>query len=168
LSLCSSPNFSSSAECANILISYGADAKASATIQGKGKAFSCVSAIIDAQGPAALLDVILKNGGNPNEQTDPHGPILNHCIIEGFIDSAIVLLNNGANPNTVELENGATCLASAITSGLVDVVKLLLQKGANPNQAIMKNQKVTAKELAKYVAAKSNDANVQEIARILA
>jgi len=168
LSICEKSNFADAAECARILLSFGADVRASATIKGKGTAFTCVSSIISSQGSAELLDVVCKAGGNVNDQCEPHGPVLNHCIIEGFVDHAIVLLNNGAHPNSVEKENGASCLASAITSGYVEIVKLLLQKGVNVNQVIMRDQKVTGKELAKYMSTKQpNSSTAQEIARLL-
>lgn len=168
LSLCERPNFATAAQCASTLISYGADARISAVVKGKGGGFTCVIAIIEAQGPADLLDVILKAGGNPNDQCEPHGPLLNHCIIEGFDEQAKVLLNNGANPNTVEKNNGACALASAITNGSVEVVRLLLEKRANVNAPIMRDQKVTCKELAKYVADKKpGDANHAAVAKLL-
>jgi ankyrin repeat protein len=140
--------------------------------------------------------VVVKAGGNPNDQCEPHGPLLNHCIIEGFDEQAKALLNNGANPNTVEKNNGACALASgtdhfllvfrfvwlglvfslawhfshflAITNGSVDVVRVLLEKRANVNAPIMRDQKVSCKELAKYVADKKpGDTNHAAVAKLL-
>jgi len=141
LSICEKSNFPDAAECARILIQFGADVTASATIQGKGTAFTCVSAVIASQGSAELLDVLCKSGGNPNDQCEPHGAVLNHCIIEGLEEHALALLRNGANPNSVERDSGACALASAITSGYAEIVKLLLQRGANVHAVIMRDQK---------------------------
>jgi len=167
LSICAQSNFPNAAECARILTSFGADARASATIQGKGTAFTCIQGAVESGGSAELLEVLCKAGANPNDTLEPHGPVLNYCIIEGLVDQAISLLRNGANPNTTEINNGATALASAITSGLTEVVKALLDRNVNVNAPIMKDQKVTGKEFAKYMADKGQGNNAQAIARLL-
>jgi ankyrin repeat protein len=167
LTICDRSNFKDAAECAKILTSFGADARASATIKGKGSAFSCVSAIIASGGAADVLEVILKAGGNPNDTCDPHGPVLNYCIIEGFEEHAKVLINNGADPNSKELENGACALASAINGGYVDIIKLLLSRNVNVHAPIMRDQKVSCKELSKYMLEKTpNGPNVRAIATL--
>jgi len=167
LTICEKADFPAAAESARVLIARGADAKTTAPVQGKGKSYSCISAAVSSGGSAALIENLCAGGASPNDTCEPHGPILNHCIIEGYPDQAVVLLSYGADPNSREIETGATCLASAITSGSVSVVKALMQNGANTSMTIMKDQKVTAKELAKYMAASDNSSAVQEIARIV-
>jgi len=167
LQVCEKSNFSNAHNVAKVLTTYGADVKATSTIQGRQTSFSCLVGAIESNGSSALIEVLCKAGANPNDTLDPHGPLLNYCIIEGLLDQAMVLLDYGANPNTSEVAQGATCLASAITNGHVEIVKKLLSKGANTNAAIMRNQQLSAKELAKYVASKDSSSNAQEIARLL-
>jgi len=167
LQICERANFSTATELARVLITYGADAKATSTIQGKQtNSFSCLVGAIESRADSSLVEVLCSAGADPNDSLEPHGPILNYCIIEGMIDQALVLLDYGANPNSVEISNGATCLASAITGGHVAVVKKLLSKRANVIQPIMRNQSVTPKELAQYILKKGSTSSAQEIANL--
>jgi len=166
LQICERANFRNAAECVRILTENGADAKAASTLKGKGVPFSCITGAVDSGATKEVIEILCSRGADPNETLDPHGPILNHCIIENMPQQAIILLEFGADPNSRELQTGAIPLASAIGAGQVDVVKALLKRGANKNIPIMKDQKVNAKELAEYMAKNDNSHSFQEIARL--
>lgn len=82
------------------------------------------------------------------------------CSLHGLTATAELLLDRGANPDTVT-DNGFTPLFTATGAGNLELVRLLLDRGANPDHAYVIDV-ATATPL--YVAA--NDDNV-EVARLL-
>ncbi len=88
-------------------------------------------------------------GGNvpPPEQTQKlidHGldvnrpnwigkTFLHSCARAGKVETARVLIENGADVDAVELEHGGTTLAEAVRRGQPEMVKFLIEQGADPD-----------------------------------
>jgi ankyrin repeat protein len=81
---------------------------------------------------AALL---LERGMNPNHMNWHHFTLLHHTAAEGEIPKARLLLDHGADINTIDEEYRSTPLGCAVRRGQKDMVKLLLERGADPNRA---------------------------------
>jgi len=132
-------------ECARLLIQSGADARAN---QGTS---TCLSGAASSGGTADLIELLCQSGASARDEVEGI-PVLNYCIIEGKTAQAIALIKYGADTNSREPDKGATCLASAIFNGHLDVVKALLDRGANVSLNIMRDQDMTAKDLAQHLA----------------
>ncbi len=72
------------------------------------------------------LDLFLKAGANPDEES------LALAIRTGCINSVVLLLDAGANPNMYYEQESLLCLA--INCKNIKIVELLLKYGANPNE----------------------------------
>lgn len=87
-------------------------------------------------------------GGNvpPPEQTQKlidHGldvnrpnwigkTFLHSCARKESVETARVLIENGAEIDAIELEHGGTALAEAVRRGEKEMVKFLIEQGADP------------------------------------
>ena len=81
---------------------------------------------------AALL---LERGMNPNHMNWHHFTLLHHMAAEGDIPKARLLLDHGADINTIDEEYRSTPLGCAARRGQKEMVELLLERGADPNRA---------------------------------
>jgi ankyrin repeat protein len=81
---------------------------------------------------AALL---LERGMNPNHMNWHHFTLLHHMAAEGDIPKARLLLEHGADINTIDEEYRSTPLGCAARRGQKELVGLLLERGADPNRA---------------------------------
>eukprot|EP01127_Copromyxa_protea_P011444 TRINITY_DN2874_c0_g1_i1.p1 TRINITY_DN2874_c0_g1~~TRINITY_DN2874_c0_g1_i1.p1 ORF type:complete len:361 (-),score=67.22 TRINITY_DN2874_c0_g1_i1:201-1283(-) len=149
--LCSYASCRNAAPVAKLLIQYGANAKATGTVQGSRSAQSCLACAVASGGSPELIEVLCQAGASARDEIDST-PMVNWCIIEGKTEHAITLLEWGADPNSREPSKGATCLASAIANGYTEVVKALLGRGASASLPVMRDQSMTAKELANHLA----------------
>jgi ankyrin repeat protein len=81
---------------------------------------------------AALL---LERGMNPNHMNWHHFTLLHHMAAEGDTPKARLLLDHGADINTIDEEYRSTPLGCAVRRGQKEMVELLLEGGADPNRA---------------------------------
>ena len=81
---------------------------------------------------AALL---LERGMNPNHMNWQHFTLLHHMAAEGDIPKARLLLDHGADINTIDEEYRSTPLGCAARRGQKEMVELLLARGADPGRA---------------------------------
>jgi len=123
-----------------------------------------LAAALTCQASTSLIRFLCENGADPNTDTDD-GPVLNWAIIYGKDEEAKLFLERGANPNSREFQQGATCLASAVFEGKIELVKLLLKYGADRNAAITRGEKATVRELVKQL--KAGNPNIAAIEAIL-
>lgn len=88
-----------------------------------------------------LLQFWLNRGVNVNHTPGFYSPLLHQVIgvsdpnrgFVGQIEWVNLLLNDGADPNLVEKDEGNTALHTAVEAKRSDIVRLLLDRGANPN-----------------------------------
>ncbi len=111
-------------DIAQLLCQHGADAKVSG---GKHQESLFLYAVINCE--PRFVELLLKQGANPNE-TIPRAPsALELTALQGDIDKAKLLLSFGANINA-QTEDGATPLLLGAACGQVDFCKFLLSRGA--------------------------------------
>ncbi|CAC5382512.1 unnamed protein product [Mytilus coruscus] len=79
-----------------------------------------------------IVELLLKNGVNPNASFDDGWTLLSYACLHGNIKIVELLLNAGADVNLVN-ENGDTPLTSSVVFGHLEVMKLLVEKGATLN-----------------------------------
>jgi len=159
---CRTPNAEASLKH---LVQYGADVNKGAVIKvGEKETITPLAAALTGQAPASVIKLLCDNGADPNTNTED-GPLLNWAIIYGKDEEARTFLEHGANPNSREFQQGATCLASAVFDGKIEIVKLLLRHGADKNAAITRSQQATVKELVKQL--KSGNPSIAAIESLL-
>lgn len=147
LSLCERPNNNQDiVNCCQTLIEHGADAKATTIVSGK-EPMSCISLAVEAGASPELIKLLCKNGASPNDQLQPHGPLLVGCIIEEQFALATALLECGADPNSRQSGLGASCLAISISNRYYEIAQQLLAHRADRDLPIMRNEKTTARQL---------------------
>jgi len=145
---CRNPNAEASLK---LLVQYGADVNKGAVLkEGEKQTITPLAAALTGQAPASVIKFLCNNGADPNVNTED-GPVLNWAIIYGKDEEAQIFLEHGANPNSREFQQGATCLASAVFDGKIDIVKMLLKYGADKNAAITRSQQATVKDLCKQL-----------------
>lgn len=125
------------------LLSQGMDPN-SKTIDYWGRDDSSTNLLMAAaiNGMENLVDMLLKAGARPNDQSSHFGETALYGTIEHANDkhptetANIIkkLLEAGADPN-IPVRNGETPLHRAVASLRPDLVKLLLDHGANPTTA---------------------------------
>jgi len=151
VSLCTRCRNANTEEAIKILVRYGADVNKGAILkEGEKQTSAPLSLALSNGASASLIRFLCQSGADPNTDTED-GPLLNFAIINDKDEEAIVFLDFGANPNSREFKQGATCLASAVFEGKVDIVKLLLKHGADRNAAVTRTEKATPKELARQL-----------------
>jgi ankyrin repeat protein len=160
MSLCTRASCRDATECARLLIQNGADVTATATVQGSKGTVSCLSAALRSGGPVDLITLLCQSGASPRDEVDG-SPAVNYCIVEGKTEQAIVLLQYGADPNSREPKQGATCLASAVSNGYLDVVQALMIRGAQPTLSVMRDQSLSARDLASHLAKEAGGVYIQ-------
>jgi len=165
LSLCTKCRNANVEEAIKILVRNGADVNKGAILKDGEKLTICpLAAALTCQANASLIRYLCENGADPNSNTED-GPVLNWAIIYGKDEEARIFLERGANPNSREFQQGASCLASAIFEGKLETVKLLLKYGADRNAAITRTEKATPRELAKQL--KSSHPDIAAIEALL-
>ncbi|MDE2663331.1 MAG: ankyrin repeat domain-containing protein [Gemmatimonadota bacterium] len=70
----------------------------------------------------------------PVEKTGGLTPLL-HAVRQGYVESAVALLDGGADINRVSASDGTSPLVMAAINGQFDLALLLLERGADPNLA---------------------------------
>lgn len=75
---------------------------------------------------------LLENGMNPNHMTWHHVTLLHDMAQNGFTDKAALLIEHGAELNSIEEEYQSTPLGLAARWGQLEMVKFLIEKGADP------------------------------------
>jgi len=135
-------------ECVRILLKYRADVNAAPVLREgeEGSLKSSLGLAVENGASLETIRLLCQAGASPNSQTSD-GPVLNYCIVNDLADEAELLLQHGADPSSREVQQGATCLASAIAAGNDKLVKLLVQRGADRNAHIMNGQSATPKML---------------------
>jgi len=136
-----------------LLVKHGADVNKGAVLkEGEKLTITPLAAALTCNADTSVIQYLCQNGADPNTNTED-GPVLNWAIIYGKDEEAKIFLQHGANPNSREFQQGATCLASAVCDGKIEIVKLLLKHGADRSASIMRSQQATAKELARQLNA---------------
>jgi ankyrin repeat protein len=155
LTLCANASNSDCEEAITLLCHNGADVNKGAILkEGEKQTITPIAAAVTSGASPEVIKTLCQRGADPNTTTED-GPALNYCIIYGKNEEARVLLEHGANPNSREFQQGATCLASAVFEGNVEMVKLLLKHGADRNAGIIRGQQVTPKALAGQLKSKN-------------
>ena len=78
------------------------------------------------------VDLLLKNGADPNIQNKSGETALMVVVSQGKLPIVDLLLKNGANPD-IQNKDGNTALMMAVSQGKLPIVDLLLKNGANPD-----------------------------------
>lgn len=116
---------------------------AAATLAGYFPDVDCLAdAVISAaETDPHLLKVMLNAGANPDSHTSPEldhwtgacrVPALHFAAGEGRLESTLMLLEAGANPEMTDGDN-ATPLIAAAGGGHTETIAALLRHGADPN-----------------------------------
>ena len=82
-----------------------------------------------------IAGLLLERGMNPNHMNWHHFTLLHHMASEGDIPKARLLLDHGADINTIDEEYRSTPLGCAARRGQKQMVELLLERRADPNRA---------------------------------
>ncbi|CRG82668.1 Pc16g04540 [Talaromyces islandicus] len=83
-------------------------------------------------GFSSIIDVLLKNGADPNLVDNRRRTALHYAVEGGYMESIKVLLRWGADPSAIDL-SGLNSLQMAVSKGYHDVVCLLMDHGVDPN-----------------------------------
>jgi ankyrin repeat protein len=112
-------------EIANLLISAGADAKASTR-------FNITPLFLAAKnGNAAIMDSLLKAGADANGVSEEGQTPLMTAALTGKPDAVKLLLAHGANVNAKEPYKGQSALMWAASEGNASAVAMLIEFGAD-------------------------------------
>src|SRR4030095_2008680 len=84
-------------------------------------------------GNAAMLDVLLRAGVDPNSANPGGETALMTATRTGSVDAVRLLLDRGAKVNAKEGTRGQTALMWAVLENHPDVARLLIEKGADVN-----------------------------------
>jgi ankyrin repeat protein len=114
------------AEVAQMLLYAGANVGAKTRIGGYTPLHLAAQV-----GNAAVIAPLVAAGAQVGAATATGATALMQAAHSGSVDSARILLENGADPNVKETANGQTALMFAAAADRVDVVKLLLARGAD-------------------------------------
>lgn len=167
LRICDSNPFANDVAVAQALIAAGANVNYAAKIATQ-QHYTPLAAAITRGRSAQLVKALLDGKANPNVEMAT-GPVLCHACIYDLNDIAQLLIKAGADVNCREKEQGASCIASAISNFNVELVRWLVEGGVDRNAPIMNNQRASAVDLAKQLAKLNpGDEKFQEIQRILA
>ena len=111
------------------------------------------------KGHNELVEVLIKAGADINTTSKQKMTALNYAINANNLDAIKLLIEKGADPNTVvNKETGQTLLMRAAENGRNDLVEALIEAGADINTT--SKQKMTALNYA-------INANNDEIIRLL-
>ncbi|MCY3657736.1 MAG: ankyrin repeat domain-containing protein [Caldilineaceae bacterium] len=111
-----------SAECARML--QGID------IQARGPNAEHLSAAV-GKGNHELAGCLLDAGADPDVGVEHHLAPLIKAIVRGYVNTVLMLLEFGANPETTERGTQRTALFKAAEHNRVEVIAALLAAGAN-------------------------------------
>ncbi|MGG1660899.1 ankyrin repeat domain-containing protein [Brevibacillus sp. NRS-1366] len=84
------------------------------------------------EGNLSLVQILLREGCNPNSKNGSGEPVLSIAIEYGYFEIALELMKKGANANIVN-QYGTPILLSVIEYGEEELVGHLLANGADPN-----------------------------------
>ncbi|XP_014679678.1 PREDICTED: putative ankyrin repeat protein RF_0381 [Priapulus caudatus] len=87
------------------------------------------------EGAEAVVRMLLSHGADANAANCCGQTSLRHAAHYGQLDTMLLLLEAGADPNVAETENGKTPLMEAARKGKEAVVQMLLSHGADANAA---------------------------------
>jgi len=82
-----------------------------------------------------IAKFLLENGMNPNHTTWHHVSLMHDMAQEGDVAKVKLLIENGAEINSIDEEYQSTPLGMAARWGRTNVVKLLLSHGADVNKS---------------------------------
>ncbi len=86
-----------------------------------------------ASGDTTSIQNFLKIGFSPDIRDEKGVPVLVAAIRNNSPATGEILLNRGADPNSISDDRGTTALMEAASLGNRDVVDMLLSHGANPD-----------------------------------
>ena len=110
---------------------------------------------------AKLSTDLIKRGADTNHQDKIGYSALHHCSLEKQTGTALLLLNNFADPNLLdEHENGPLWVALMNSKGDFKLVRLLMEHGADPE--IENLYERTAEDLAETLYKKDLDELLEE------
>ncbi len=101
---------------------------------------TCLSCAINELSSRSVyvVELIIKLGGDINlrNQADDLTPLMQACSMTGKHAVAVsnFLLDSGADPSQVRLEDSMTALRFAVASGMNSIVERLLNMGEKPDQ----------------------------------
>jgi ankyrin repeat protein len=84
-------------------------------------------------GRDAVVRVLLARGADPNIFTSNGNSAITFAMQKKHPETAIILLEYGADPNTLWVYTGQTLLQCAAANGYKELVRKLLEKGVNIN-----------------------------------
>ena len=112
-------------------------------------------------GKEELMADLIKRGADTNHQDKIGYSALHHCSLEKQTGTALLLLNNFADPNLLdEHENGPLWVALMNSKGDFKLVRLLMEHGADPE--IENLYERTAEDLAETLYKKDLDELLEE------
>jgi len=111
-------------------------------------------------GQEASVELLLKNGADPNRRNKHKSSPLQCASYEGWLVIVAMLLRKGADPNR-RGRDGRTPMYCASLKGHLEIVRILLENGANPNK---RNLDFFYKEIPLHAASR---AGYTEIVKLL-
>ena len=86
-------------------------------------------------GSAAMLELLLDAGANPNRLSDTGASALMAASMAGSLDAVSLLVERGADVNGREFHYGQTPLMFAAWENRPEVIRFLIERGAHPELA---------------------------------
>ncbi len=117
-------------ELAKTLLAAGASVKARTRLNSATPLFMAAH-----NGNAAMIDLLLKSGADPNDVDDHGTTALMMAAAAGNPDAVSALINAGAGVNAREGAHGQTALMFAAALGRADAIRVLTAHGADPSIA---------------------------------
>ena len=111
-------------------LSMGVDVNTATVLYDPNRSITPLIAAVE-HGQPQIIELLLSRGGDVMQPDSQGTTALYQAVVQGQLNTVILLLEHGANPNVGGLDQN--CLHHAAKMGDVEIARQLLEHGADPN-----------------------------------